>query len=75
MSTTPGPRLKEIMASLVRHLHSFAREGPATSQLLSENLPPRSVVRVYLEGFHSPSSHRSFNRKISRNSRANDAID
>jgi hydroxyquinol 1,2-dioxygenase len=26
MSTTPDPRLREIMASAVRHLHAFARE-------------------------------------------------
>ena len=26
MSTTPDPRLKEIMASAVKHLHAFARD-------------------------------------------------
>ena len=26
MSTTPDPRLREIMACLVKHLHDFARE-------------------------------------------------
>ncbi|GAC1346401.1 MAG: intradiol ring-cleavage dioxygenase [Acetobacteraceae bacterium] len=26
MATTPDPRLREVMASLVRHLHDFARE-------------------------------------------------
>lgn len=26
MATTPDPRLREVMASLVRHLHGFARE-------------------------------------------------
>ena len=26
MASTPDPRLKEIMASLTRHLHAFARE-------------------------------------------------
>jgi protocatechuate 3,4-dioxygenase beta subunit len=26
MSSTPDPRLKEVMAALVRHLHAFARE-------------------------------------------------
>ena len=26
MSTTPDPRMKEVMASAVRHLHAFARE-------------------------------------------------
>ena len=26
MSTTPDPRMKEIMASAVRHLHAFARD-------------------------------------------------
>jgi len=32
MSTTPNPRLKRIMESLVRHLHSFAREADLTPQ-------------------------------------------
>ena len=26
MSSTPNPRLKEIMTAAVRHLHAFARE-------------------------------------------------
>ena len=26
MATTPDARLKEVMASLVKHLHAFARE-------------------------------------------------
>ena len=30
MSSTPSPRLREIMASLVRHLHTFAREVDLT---------------------------------------------
>jgi len=30
MSSTPSPRLKEIMACLVRHLHAFAREVDLT---------------------------------------------
>jgi protocatechuate 3,4-dioxygenase beta subunit len=30
MSSTPSPRLREIMASLVRHLHDFAREVDLT---------------------------------------------
>ena len=30
MSSTPDPRLKQIMASLVRHLHEFAREVDLT---------------------------------------------
>jgi hydroxyquinol 1,2-dioxygenase len=30
MSSTPNPRLKEIMAALVRHLHAFAREVDLT---------------------------------------------
>jgi len=30
MSATPDPRLKEIMGSLVRHLHAFAREVDLT---------------------------------------------
>jgi protocatechuate 3,4-dioxygenase beta subunit len=32
MSTTPDPRLKEIMESLVRHLHQFAREVDLTPE-------------------------------------------
>ena len=26
MATTPDPRLKEVMASAVKHLHAFAKE-------------------------------------------------
>ncbi len=32
MSTTPDPRLKQIMESLVRHLHDFAREVDLTPE-------------------------------------------
>jgi protocatechuate 3,4-dioxygenase beta subunit len=32
MESTPDPRLKEIMAALVRHLHSFAREVDLTPE-------------------------------------------
>jgi len=32
MSLTPNPRLKEIMASLVRHLHAFTREVDLTPE-------------------------------------------
>jgi len=32
MAATPNPRLKEIMASLVRHLHAFAREVDLTPE-------------------------------------------
>jgi hydroxyquinol 1,2-dioxygenase len=32
MSATPNPRLKEIMASLVRHLHAFTREVDLTPE-------------------------------------------
>jgi len=32
MSATPDPRLKEIMAALVRHLHAFAREVDLTPE-------------------------------------------
>ena len=32
MSSTPNPRMKEIMASLVRHLHDFAREVDLTPE-------------------------------------------
>src|SRR6202041_625052 len=32
MSSTPNPRLREIMASLVRHLHAFTREVDLTPE-------------------------------------------
>ena len=32
MSSTPNPRLKEIMAALVKHLHAFAREVDLTPE-------------------------------------------
>ncbi len=32
MAATPNPRLKEIMAVLVRHLHAFAREADITPE-------------------------------------------
>jgi hydroxyquinol 1,2-dioxygenase len=32
MSTTPDPRLKEVMEAAVRHLHAFAREVKLTPQ-------------------------------------------
>ncbi|MGA8872675.1 MAG: dioxygenase [Candidatus Acidiferrales bacterium] len=32
MSSTPNPRLKEIMSSLVRHLHAFTREVDLTPE-------------------------------------------
>ena len=32
LATTPDPRLKEIMTSLVQHLHSFAREVKLTEE-------------------------------------------
>ncbi|HEY1759673.1 MAG TPA: dioxygenase [Bryobacteraceae bacterium] len=32
MSSTPDPRLKEIMSALVRHLHAFAREVDLTPE-------------------------------------------
>jgi protocatechuate 3,4-dioxygenase beta subunit len=32
MSTTPDPRLKQIMACLVKHLHQFAREADLTPE-------------------------------------------
>lgn len=32
MSSTPNPRLRQIMASLVRHLHAFAREVDLTPE-------------------------------------------
>src|ERR1051325_7161457 len=32
MSSTANPRLKEVMAALVRHLHEFAREVDLTAE-------------------------------------------
>src|SRR6516164_10377810 len=32
MSTTPDPRFKEVMSSLVRHLHAFTREVDLTPE-------------------------------------------
>src|ERR1700745_1998152 len=32
MATTPAPRLKEIMAAAVKHLHAFARDVNLTPQ-------------------------------------------
>src|SRR5438105_4606533 len=32
MDSTPNPRLKQIMAILVKHLHAFAREADLTPQ-------------------------------------------
>lgn len=32
MSSTPNPRLREIMSSLVRHLHAFTREVDLTPE-------------------------------------------
>ena len=32
IANAPNPRLKEIMASLIRHLHDFARETKLTEQ-------------------------------------------
>src|SRR5579871_1319629 len=32
MENTPDPRLKEVMSSLVRHLHAFAREVDLTPE-------------------------------------------
>src|ERR1700679_1876317 len=32
MSSTPDPRLKQIMAAAVRHLHAFAREVDLTPE-------------------------------------------
>src|SRR5271170_8392911 len=32
MSSTPDPRLKEIISALVRHLHAFAREVDLTPE-------------------------------------------
>lgn len=32
MSSTPNPRLKQVMASLVKHLHAFAREVDLTPE-------------------------------------------
>ena len=32
LATTPDPRLKEILTSLVQHLHAFAREVKLTEE-------------------------------------------
>ena len=32
LADTPDPRLKEIMTSLVQHLHAFAREVKLTEE-------------------------------------------
>lgn len=38
MSSTPDPRLREIMECLVRHLHAFAREADLTPQEWQEGI-------------------------------------
>jgi catechol 1,2-dioxygenase len=38
MSRTPDPRLREIMASLVRHLHAFLREARPTEEELETGI-------------------------------------
>lgn len=38
MSRTPDPRLREIMASLVNHLHAFVREARPTEEEFEEGL-------------------------------------
>jgi len=38
MASTPNPRLKEIMSSLVRHLHAFAREVDLTPEEWLESI-------------------------------------
>ena len=38
MSRTPDPRLREILASLVKHLHAFAREARPTEEELETGL-------------------------------------
>ena len=42
----PDPRLQEIMISLVKHLHSFAREVKLTTRMAHRN-SPKLVSRVY----------------------------
>ena len=44
MSGTPNPRLKQIMESLVRHLHEFAREVDLTPQEWLEGITFLTVV-------------------------------
>jgi hydroxyquinol 1,2-dioxygenase len=39
LADTPNPRLKEIMESLIRHLHAFAREVKLTEQECTARKP------------------------------------
>ena len=38
MADTPDPRLKEIMTSLVQHLHAFARDVKLTEEEWSQGI-------------------------------------
>jgi hydroxyquinol 1,2-dioxygenase len=49
---TPDPRLREIMAALVRHLHDFAREVKLTEEEFQ-----RAVGYVVALGKHTTESH------------------
>src|SRR6516164_11180430 len=54
----PDPRLKEIMISSVKHLHSFAREGKLTEvEWIKDTEFPhlgRLVLHRNAPGIHSP---------------------
>ena len=44
MANTPDPRLREIMAALVRHLHDFAREVDLTPEEWLEGIKSIGVT-------------------------------
>jgi catechol 1,2-dioxygenase len=52
MRRTPNPRLKEILSSLVRHLHAFAREVRLTEQEFE-----KAIGYVVGLGKHTTGSH------------------
>ena len=52
MSSTPNPRMKEIMASLVRHLHDFTREIDLTPEEWLEGIRFLTAVGQKLSLIH-----------------------
>jgi hydroxyquinol 1,2-dioxygenase len=52
MRNTPDPRVKEILASLVRHLHGFAREVRLTEKEFE-----RAIGYIVALGQHTSASH------------------
>ena len=44
MHATPHPRLREVMAALVRHLHAFAREVRLTEDQPPDALEPKACL-------------------------------